>query len=181
MADMLSSGHESKSPADILDKLGSPSGPPSQASPPVGSSSMMDLLDGFGPVSSVPGMCSPVYVPGWHHYIISEELISLLSVAENNGPTYPSLVAFESSSLRVTFNFSKQPGNPQTTYVEAQFVNKSPNAYSNFVFQAAVPKVITVVSVHFDVCGDGSYNKKRDNLFPIYVSFIFYVYRCIPS
>ncbi|CAA2988678.1 AP-1 complex subunit gamma-2-like [Olea europaea subsp. europaea] len=138
MADMLSSGDENKSPADILDKLGSPSGPPSQASPPVGSSSMMDLLDGFGPVSSVP---------------------------ENNGPTYPSLVAFESSSLRVTFNFSKQPGNPQTTYVEAQFVNKSPNAYSNFVFQAAVPKFL---QLHLDpassntlpASGNGSITQK---------------------
>ncbi|CAA3000016.1 AP-1 complex subunit gamma-2-like [Olea europaea subsp. europaea] len=137
-ADMLSSGHENKSSPHILDKLGSPSGPPSQDSPPVGSSSMMDLLDGFGPVSSVP---------------------------ENNGPTYPSLLAFESSSLRVTFNFSKQPGNLQTTYVEAQFVNKSPNAYSNFVFQAAVPKFL---QLHLDpassntlpASGNGSITQK---------------------
>lgn len=64
-----------------------------------------------------------------------------LSVPENNGPTYPSVVAFESSSLKITFNFTKEPENPQTTVIEAEFVNKSPDIYSNFVFQAAVPKV----------------------------------------
>ncbi|CAA2954357.1 AP-1 complex subunit gamma-2-like [Olea europaea subsp. europaea] len=100
----------------------------------------MDLLDEVGPISSAP-------------------------VAENNGSTYPSLVAFESGSLRVTFNFSKQPGNPQTTLVEAQFVNKSPNAYSNFIFQAAVPKFL---QLHLDpassntlpASGNGSITQK---------------------
>lgn len=85
-------------------------------------------------------------------WIIIESLHSLLcspgffshrlSNAVTNGSTYPSIVAFESSSLKVTFNFSKEPGNPQTTLIEAQFLNKSPNIYSSFVFQAAVPKVI---------------------------------------
>ncbi|XP_022891525.1 AP-1 complex subunit gamma-2-like isoform X1 [Olea europaea var. sylvestris] len=138
--DMLSSVQDDKSPVDMLDKLGSASVPRTQASPMVGSSSMMDLLDEVGPISSAP-------------------------VAENNGSTYPSLVAFESGSLRVTFNFSKQPGNPQTTLVEAQFVNKSPNAYSNFIFQAAVPKFL---QLHLDpassntlpASGNGSITQK---------------------
>ncbi|XP_022860908.1 AP-1 complex subunit gamma-2-like [Olea europaea var. sylvestris] len=86
-----------------------------QASSLVGSS-MIDLLDGFGASSSVP-------------------------VAEKNGLTLPSIVAFESSSLRVTFKFLKQPENPETALIEAQFFNKSPNIYSDFTFQAAVPKV----------------------------------------
>jgi hypothetical protein len=50
-------------------------------------------------------------------------------------------VAFESSSLRITFNFSKQPGNPQTTLVQATFTNLTPNDFTDFIFQAAVPKV----------------------------------------
>ncbi|KAK7407266.1 hypothetical protein VNO78_09024 [Psophocarpus tetragonolobus] len=81
--------------------------------------SMMDLLDGFAP--------SPP--------------------AENNGPVYPSINAFESSSLRLTFNFSKQPENPQTTVIQATFVNLSSNTYTDFVFQAAVPKFL---QLHLD-------------------------------
>ncbi|CAH1414320.1 unnamed protein product [Lactuca virosa] len=78
-------------------------------------SPMMDLLDGFGPTPPPP---------------------------KNDAPAYPTLVAFESSSLRLMFNFTKQPGNPQTTEIEANFTNKSSNVYSDFVFQAAVPKFL---------------------------------------
>ncbi|KAL3819204.1 hypothetical protein ACJIZ3_005109 [Penstemon smallii] len=114
--DMLSPSQDNKSSVDILNTLASPSTTPSaQASSPAGISPMMDLLDGFGPSPAGP---------------------------ETNGPTYPSVVAFESSSLKMTFNFSKEPGNPQTTLIEAQFANKSPNIYSNFVFLAAVPKFL---------------------------------------
>ncbi|XP_073280007.1 AP-1 complex subunit gamma-2-like [Primulina huaijiensis] len=112
--DMLSSGQNGKSSVDLLDKLVSPS---TQTSSPLGSSSMMDLLDGFRPNPSVP-------------------------VAKGNSPTYPSIVAFDSSSLKVTFSFSKESGNPQTTVIEAQFINKSPDVFSNFIFQAAVPKFL---------------------------------------
>ncbi|KAI3467496.1 hypothetical protein Pfo_024159 [Paulownia fortunei] len=139
MLDMLSSGQD-KSSEGMLDKLASPSAPSTQASSPVANSSMMDLLDGFGPSPSVP-------------------------VAETNGPAYPSIVAFESSSLKIYFNFSKERGNPQTTVIEAQFVNKSPDIYSNFVFQAAVPKFL---QLHLDpassntlsASGNGSITQK---------------------
>ncbi|CAI8587618.1 unnamed protein product [Vicia faba] len=80
---------------------------------------MMDLLDG---ISSTPP-------------------------AENNGSVYPSITAFESSSLRLTFNFTKQPGNPQTTAIQATFMNLSSNTYTDFVFQAAVPKFL---QLHLD-------------------------------
>ncbi|KAI3452761.1 hypothetical protein Pfo_009424 [Paulownia fortunei] len=117
--DILSSSQDNKSSVDVLGELASPS-PSAQASSPVGSSSMMDLLDGFGTGPSLP---------------------------QTNGPTYPAVVAFESNSLKVTFNFSKEPGSPQTTLIGAQFMNKSPNIYSNFVFQAAVPKFL---QLHLD-------------------------------
>ncbi|KAL1550890.1 AP-1 complex subunit gamma-2-like isoform X1 [Salvia divinorum] len=112
MLDMLSSEQDNKRSEGLLDNFASLS-----TSSAVSSSSMMDLLDGFGTSSSVP-------------------------VAETGGPSYPSVVAFESSLLKVTFNFSKESGNPQTTIIEAQFVNKSPDIYSNFIFQAAVPKFL---------------------------------------
>ncbi|KAK4402818.1 AP-1 complex subunit gamma-2 [Sesamum angolense] len=140
MLDMLSSGQDNKSAVGVLDNLASPSAPSAQASSPGASSSMMDLLDGFGPSPSVP-------------------------VAETNGPTYPSIVAFESNSLKLTYKFSKEPGNPQTTIIEAQFVNKSTDTYSNFVFQAAVPKFL---QLHMDpasgntlpASGNGSITQK---------------------
>lgn len=119
--DIIPSSQDNQSSGDLLGTLAAPS-LSVQASAPVGSSSMMDLLDGFGASPSVP-------------------------VAVTNGSTYPSVVAFESSSLKVTFNFSKEPGSPQTTLIEAQFTNKSPNIYSNFVFQAAVPKFL---QLHLD-------------------------------
>ncbi|XP_019439200.1 PREDICTED: AP-1 complex subunit gamma-2-like [Lupinus angustifolius] len=62
--------------------------------------------------------------------------------AENNGPVYPSITAFESSFLRLMFDFSKQTGNSQTTNIQATFTNLSSNVYTDFVFQAAVPKFL---------------------------------------
>lgn len=51
------------------------------------------------------------------------------------------MVAFESSSLKMTFDFSKSAGSPQVTTVTATFANLSANSYTDFLFQAAVPKV----------------------------------------
>ncbi|XP_047961159.1 AP-1 complex subunit gamma-2-like isoform X1 [Salvia hispanica] len=119
--DILSTSQDKQSAGDLLGKSLTPQ-PSVKASTPAGSSSMMDLLDGFGAAPSVP-------------------------VAVTDAPTYPSIVAFESSSLKVTFNFSKNPSSQQTTLIEAQFTNKSPNIYSNFVFQAAVPKFL---QLHLD-------------------------------
>ncbi|XP_047961160.1 AP-1 complex subunit gamma-2-like isoform X2 [Salvia hispanica] len=117
--DILSTSQDKQSAGDLLGKSLTPQ-PSVKASTPAGSSSMMDLLDGFGAAPSVP---------------------------VTDAPTYPSIVAFESSSLKVTFNFSKNPSSQQTTLIEAQFTNKSPNIYSNFVFQAAVPKFL---QLHLD-------------------------------
>ncbi|CAK8537020.1 unnamed protein product [Lathyrus sativus] len=73
--------------------------------------------------------------------------ISSSPAAENNGPVYPSVTAFESSFLRLTFSFTKQPENPQTTSIQATFMNLSSNTYTDFVFQAAVPKFL---QLHLD-------------------------------
>ncbi|XP_059316551.1 AP-1 complex subunit gamma-2-like [Lycium ferocissimum] len=116
------SNFDTKSPVDLLDRMSSPSAPSVQVSTTAGSSPMLDLLNGFP--SSPP-----------------------IAVTEGNGPAYPSMVAFESSSLKLTFNFSKQPGNPQTTLIEASFTNKSQEVLTNFIFQAAVPKFL---QLHLD-------------------------------
>lgn len=118
ISDMLSSSQDNKSPENILEQLSSPSAPTGQVSS--GNSPMMDLLDGFSPNPPKP---------------------------EDNGTAYPSITAFESSSLKVTFNFNKQPGNPQTTLIEAVFENKTSNICTNFIFQVAVPKFL---QLHLD-------------------------------
>lgn len=109
-----------------------------QPSPSVGNSPMVDLLNGFGP---------------------SEQ------IREENDAAYPSIVAFESNNLKMTCNFSKQPGNLQSTLIEANFINKSSNVYTDFIFQAAVPKFL---QLHLDpassntlpASGDGSITQK---------------------
>ncbi|KAI5584447.1 hypothetical protein BDE02_06G082100 [Populus trichocarpa] len=118
--DILSPIQNEKSPIATLDALSSSSSPSAQATSSARAAPMMDLLDGFGPSPSKP---------------------------ENNGSVYPPFVAFESSSLRITFNFSKQPGNPQTTLVQATFTNLTPNVFTDFIFQAAVPKFL---QLHLD-------------------------------
>ncbi|RVW47209.1 AP-1 complex subunit gamma-2 [Vitis vinifera] len=118
--DILSSSQDNKMPAPTLERLSSPSSISIQASSPAGAAPMMDLLDGFAPNLPLP---------------------------EDNGPVYPSIVAFESSALRLTFNFSKTPANPQTTLVQASFTNLSPNIFTDFIFQAAVPKFL---QLHLD-------------------------------
>uniref|UniRef100_A0A7N0UKA1 AP-1 complex subunit gamma n=1 Tax=Kalanchoe fedtschenkoi TaxID=63787 RepID=A0A7N0UKA1_KALFE len=117
--DSLTPSKDSKSPLAALDALSSPS-ISAKASSPAGSGSMMDLLDVVSPVKPAP---------------------------DNNGPAYPSAIAYESSSLKIMFDFSKPPGKPQTTNIKATFTNKTANAYSDFIFQAAVPKFL---QLHLD-------------------------------
>ncbi|AAD14483.1 Strong similarity to gb/AF061286 gamma-adaptin 1 from Arabidopsis thaliana. EST gb/H37393 comes from this gene [Arabidopsis thaliana] len=93
---------------------------------PTAPSSMMDLLDGFGPTPPK---------------------------SEDKSAAYPSIVAFESSSLKIEFNFTKQSENPQTTDIVANFINLTPNVYTEFLFQAAVPKFL---QLHLDPASSNS-------------------------
>ncbi|KAE9597037.1 putative adaptor protein complex AP-1, gamma subunit [Lupinus albus] len=111
--DILSSSASNGAPVSPLNDLSSLS-LSSRATSNAGAAPMMDLLDGFPPNPST----------------------------ENNGPAHPPITAFENSHLRLTFDFSKQPGNPQTTIIQATFMNLSTDAYTDFVFQAAVPKFL---------------------------------------
>ncbi|KAI8025496.1 Sister-chromatid cohesion protein 3 [Camellia lanceoleosa] len=113
-SDILSSSLDNKISVNTLQRLSSPSALSGQASLSAVGSPVMDLLDGFAPN---------------------------LATHEDNGPAYPSIVAFETNSLKIMFNFSKAPGNPQTTIIQAAFTNKSPNVYTDFIFQATVPKL----------------------------------------
>ncbi|KAH1239174.1 AP-1 complex subunit gamma-2 [Glycine max] len=123
--DILSPKQSKKAPISPLDDLSSLS-LSSRATSNAGAAPMMDLLDGFA-----PGPPTEVLIPPL-----------LLFRIENNELVYPSITAFESSSLRLVFNFSKQPGNLQTTNIQASFTNLTSNVYTEFTFQAAVPKFL---------------------------------------
>ncbi|KAF5443179.1 hypothetical protein F2P56_035760 [Juglans regia] len=118
ITDILSSSQGDKSPVASLGEISSPPSLSTRATS-AGADPMMDLLGGFSPNPPMP----------------------------DNGPVYPSIVAFESSSLRITFDFSKAPGNPQKTTILATFTNMSQSIYTDFIFQAAVPKFL---QLHLD-------------------------------
>ncbi|CAE5958383.1 unnamed protein product [Arabidopsis arenosa] len=115
--DLLSTADVNSNPSIALDTLSSPA-PPHVAT--TSSNGMFDLLHGLSP--------SP-------------------SKEATNGPAYPPIVAYESSSLKIEFTFSKAPGNLQSTNVQATFTNLSPNTFTDFIFQAAVPKFL---QLHLD-------------------------------
>lgn len=119
-ADNLTSSQNNKTSVGTIERLSSTSSHSAQVPSPAGTAPMMDLLDGFSPKPQVP---------------------------DDNGPAFPPVVAFESNSLRIMFDFSKQPGNSQTTLILATFTNKSSDVYTDFVFQAAVPKFL---QLHLD-------------------------------
>ncbi|XP_043703655.1 AP-1 complex subunit gamma-2-like isoform X2 [Telopea speciosissima] len=116
---------DSRTSVAPLERLSSLSSPLSaQVSSPARAAPVVDLLDGLSPSLSMP------------HDTAQESNFS------DNGPVYPSIVAFQSSSLKIMFSFSKPPGNPQATFIQATFTNMSSNFYTDFIFQAAVPKFV---------------------------------------
>ncbi|XP_022978311.1 AP-1 complex subunit gamma-2-like isoform X2 [Cucurbita maxima] len=116
--DILS--NQEKSPTSQLDGLSSLSSLSANKPSAAVSSPTIDLLGGLSPN---------------------------LASEDENGSVYPSIVAYESGSLRITFDFSKTAGSPQTTLILATFKNLSPNSYTDFIFQAAVPKFL---QLHLD-------------------------------
>ncbi|CAM8943891.1 unnamed protein product [Rhodiola kirilowii] len=73
---------------------------------------MMDLLDVTSPVQPAP---SP----------------------DKYGPDYPSAIAYDSSALKIMFDFSKPPGTPQTMHIKATFLNKSSQYLHRFHFSSS--------------------------------------------
>ncbi|OVA03725.1 Clathrin/coatomer adaptor [Macleaya cordata] len=130
--DMLSTSEDNRPSVTSLERLPSLSSPLSpQVSSPLGAAPVMDLLDSLSPTVSMTNNNS----------------FTDMNFSGDNGPVYPSIVAFQSSSLKIMFSFSKKPGNPQTTLITATFTNMSSNVYTNLLFQAAVPKF---VQLHLD-------------------------------
>ena len=53
----------------------------------------------------------------------------------------PSITAFEKNGLKVDFNFERSPSNPAVTAITLTATNSTSSPMTDFIFQAAVPKV----------------------------------------
>ncbi|XP_078430450.1 AP-1 complex subunit gamma-2-like [Wolffia australiana] len=145
LMDLLSVGTSSSSsvPADLLAPKSVPHAQ-DKAQPITFESLSLSSVDPFTNLTqkstpSAPGL-SPVID-------LLEGLNSNDILPREEAATFPSITAFQSSSLRITFKFSKQPRKPQVTLIQADFFNLSSNDYTDFLFQAAVPKFI---QLHLD-------------------------------
>nr|XP_009391746.1 PREDICTED: AP-1 complex subunit gamma-2-like [Musa acuminata subsp. malaccensis] len=126
--------------------------------PSGGTDILMDLLSIGTPVQSdiSPETVSSNqgFAPTTKPTPTTVQVLDLLDVLPSNGsvagdqsPLYPSITAFQSSTLKIMFSFKKHPEKPQVTEIHATFMNLSSDSYTDFVFQAAVPKFI---QLHLD-------------------------------
>uniref|UniRef100_A0ACD5Y0Z7 Uncharacterized protein n=1 Tax=Avena sativa TaxID=4498 RepID=A0ACD5Y0Z7_AVESA len=116
------------------------------------SADILDLLSiGSSPVQNGPPTTSNFISPDHgvtKHAPGTPQVIDLLDGLSSNTPlsdvktACPPITAFQSASLKIIFNFKKQPGKPQETTVHASFTNLTSATLTDFMFQAAVPKFI---------------------------------------
>ncbi|TKW20018.1 hypothetical protein SEVIR_4G057800v4 [Setaria viridis] len=115
---------------------------PAGGAPSTSTDILMDLLSiGSTPVQNgpptsnfiPPGIAETKPVP------VTPQVVDLL---DDGNAAYPTITAFQSATLRITFSFKKQPGKPQETTINATFTNLATTTFTDFVFQAAVPKFI---------------------------------------
>jgi AP-1 complex subunit gamma-1 len=83
----------------------------------------------------------------------------LISCLTDENAAYPTITAFQSATLRITFSFKKQPGKPQETAINASFTNLTTTTFTDFIFQAAVPKVIFTLDPLNLIWGNRALNK----------------------
>ncbi|KAJ0254565.1 AP-1 complex subunit gamma-2 [Hirschfeldia incana] len=121
----------SKAGADILFDLLSIGSP----APSSINGDLLSVHENSAPVTTIDAISS-------NSPTAPSSVMDLLDGFEDKVPIYPSIVAFESSTLKIEFNFTKQPETPQATDIVATFTNLTPKVYTDFLFQAAVPKFL---------------------------------------
>ncbi|KAI5081103.1 hypothetical protein GOP47_0004286 [Adiantum capillus-veneris] len=149
LLDLLSLGNTSTAspPAPAVSASTSASGfpLPQKASMPPSSNSLLDLLPtGAEPMNGVlDGQAGST--GSQSNSDLLGDLISgvpPLSAAKAESSLFPTVDVFQSKALKVTFSFSKPPGKLQSTLIKAVYSNLSSTPYTDFIFQAAVPKFL---------------------------------------
>jgi AP-1 complex subunit gamma-1 len=104
---------------------------------------VFDLLDGLSPSTPLPGLLLSLdYLVAF--LIMRKLTIILLACSPDENTAYPPITAFQSATLKITFNFKKQSGKPQETTMHVSFTNLTSATLTDFMFQAAVPKVVSL-------------------------------------
>ncbi|KAL6912296.1 hypothetical protein ACP4OV_001101 [Aristida adscensionis] len=115
----------------------SPPGPPGQETKPVPAApGAIDLL---GSLSSAETKPTPAVPPAMD---LLDSLSSSTPASGLDNTAHPSITAFQSATLKITFDFKRQSGNPRETKIHATFTNLTSSTFTDFIFQAAVPKFI---------------------------------------
>ncbi|CAL5051274.1 unnamed protein product [Urochloa decumbens] len=141
-------------PNDFLQDLlgiGLTDSSPSGGAPSTSTDILMDLLSigSTTPVQNGPST-SNFIPPGIETkpVAVTPQVVDLLDGLSSSTPlpdenaAHPTITAFQSATLKITFSFKKQPGKPQETTINATFTNLATTTFTDFVFQAAVPKFI---------------------------------------
>eukprot|EP00249_Psilotum_nudum_P024471 c29194_g1_i5 orf=436-3120(+) len=163
LLDLLSLGTVASTSSSSASTSVAPSNPLTQVSPPsadplphVGSINGPDLLSqepgpsatSLLPVQPVNGALnagSPSTAPASTIDLLND--FGMGVPAAGVAPAFPSIIAFQSKALKLSFDFSKSPEKPSTTLIKATFINLSSTQYTHFIFQAAVPKFM---QLHLD-------------------------------
>ncbi|CAN6214941.1 unnamed protein product [Urochloa humidicola] len=141
-------------PNDFLQDLlgiGLTDSSPAGGGPSTSTDILMDLLSigSTTPVQNGPST-SNFIPPGIETkpVAVAPQVVDLLDGLSSSTPlpdenaAYPTVTAFQSSTLKIAFSFKKQPGKPQETTINATFTNLTATTFTDFIFQAAVPKFI---------------------------------------
>ncbi|RLM56050.1 hypothetical protein C2845_PM10G03760 [Panicum miliaceum] len=141
-------------PNDFLQDLlgiGLTDSPPAGGAPSTSTDILMDLLSiGSTPVQNGPPTSNfvPPSIAETKPVAVTPQVVDLLDGLSSSTSlpdetaAYPTVTAFQSATLRITFSFKKQAGKPQETTINATFTNLATTTFTDFVFQAAVPKFI---------------------------------------
>ncbi|RCV08812.1 hypothetical protein SETIT_1G356700v2 [Setaria italica] len=161
LQDLLGIGGVSSSTADVtstastdilMDLLSIGSSPSQNGTPAVGhpgqeskpipaAPEAIDLLGSLSSSTPVSAETKPTSVVPQAMDLL-DGLSSSTSVSGLEKTAHPSITAFQSPTLKITFDFKRQSGNPRETMIHATFTNLTSSTFTDFIFQAAVPKFI---------------------------------------
>ncbi|CAN6172682.1 unnamed protein product [Urochloa humidicola] len=142
-------------PNDFLQDLlgiGLTDSSPAGGAPSTSTDILMDLLSigSTTPVQNGPPTSNfiPPGIAETKPVAVAPQVVDLLDGLSSStslpdeSAAYPTGTAFQSSTLKIAFSFKKQPGKPQETTINAAFTNLTTTTFTDFIFQAAVPKFI---------------------------------------
>ncbi|CAN6179181.1 unnamed protein product [Urochloa humidicola] len=142
-------------PNDFLQDLlgiGLTDSSPAGGAPSTSTDILMDLLSigSTTPVQNGPPTSNfiPPGIAETKPVAVAPQVVDLLDGLSSStslpdeSAAYPTVTAFQSSTLKIAFSFKKQPGKPQETTINAAFTNLTTTTFTDFIFQAAVPKFI---------------------------------------